>query len=159
MTATSQGATNRRKGHETERMVVRWLRQVGWPDACTTRAKLGHDGWSAPGDVSWHPLIVLEVKDVQSGSRWPTWCRQAVAASAPGQVPCVVRRTRGVADVSQWRVRGRCYEWVFVLGQVPAFGEPSHDVEDANGEEWPWVEVSMDELANAVAAVDRSGDA
>ena len=43
MTATSQGATNRRKGHETERMVVRWLRQVGWPDACTTRAKLGHD--------------------------------------------------------------------------------------------------------------------
>jgi len=52
-----------------------------------------------------------------------------------------------------------CYEWVFVLGQVPAFGEPSHDVEDANGEEWPWVEVSMDELANAVAAVDRSGDA
>lgn len=105
MTATSQGATNRRKGHETERMVVRWLRQVGWPDACTTRAKLGHDGWSAPGDVSFHPLIVLEVKDVQSGSRWPTWCRQAVAASAPGQVPCVVRRTRGNPDVAAWETR------------------------------------------------------
>jgi len=29
---------------------------------------------------------------------------------------------------------------------------------DLDGEPWPWVEVSMDELANAVAAVDRSGD-
>lgn len=157
MTATSQGATNRRTGHETERRVVRWLRQVGWPDACTTRAKLGHDGWSAPGDVSFHPLIVLEVKAVQSGSRWPTWCRQAVAASAPGQVPCVVRRTRGVADVSQWRVRVRGWEWLTVLGQTPAREDPTYPV-DHDGDDWPWLEVSMDELANAVAAVDRSGD-
>lgn len=104
MTAAKRGATNRRKGHETERMVVRWLRQVGWPDTCTTRSKLGHDGWSAPGDVSWHPLIVLEVKDVASSS-WPTWCRQAVAECAPGQVPCVVRRTRGNPDVAAWEVR------------------------------------------------------
>mgnify|MGYP000944971916 CR=1 len=158
MTATSQGATNRRKGHETERMVVRWLRQVGWPDACTTRAKLGHDGWSAPGDVSWHPLIVLEVKDVAK-SAFPTWCRQAVAASAPGQVPCVVRRTRGVADVSQWRVRVRRWEWVDVLGQVPAVDYKSvHFVPNADVSMSRWVDVSMDELANAVAAVDRSGD-
>ena len=137
-------------------MVVRWLRQVGWPDTCTTRSKLGHDGWSAPGDVSWHPLIVLEVKDVAASS-WPTWCRQAVAECAPGQVPCVVRRTRGVPDVSQWRARVRLWEWRTVLGQPVALGEWLHDV-DHDAETWPWVEVSMDELANAVAAVDRSGD-
>lgn len=157
MTATSQGATNRRKGHETERMVVRWLRQVGWPDACTTRAKLGHDGWSAPGDVSWHPLIVLEVKDV-ANSAFPTWCRQAVAASAPGQVPCVVRRTRGVADVAAWRVRVRAMEWGDVLGQRLALADVVC-LRDADGSMRGWADVSMDELANAVAAVDRSGDA
>lgn len=147
MTATSQGATNRRKGHETERMVFRWLRQVGWPDACTTRAKLGHDGWSAPGDVSWHPLIVLEVKDVQSGSRWPTWCRQAVAASAPGQVPCVVRRTRGVADVSAWETRlpvGALHELGVVL--------VADRLEMVDGE--PWAVTDMAALAAMVRGID-----
>lgn len=146
MTATSQGATNRRKGHETERMVVRWLRQVGWPDACTTRAKLGHDGWSAPGDVSFHPLIVLEVKDVQSGSRWPTWCRQAVAASAPGQVPCVVRRTRGNPDVAAWETRV----------QLAAL----HELETAKANRLElvdggvWVVTTMAALASMVRGID-----
>lgn len=151
--ASARGKRNRGRGHETERMVVRWLRQVGWPDTCTTRSKLGHDGWSAPGDVSWHPLIVLEVKDVASSS-WPTWCRQAVAECAPGQVPCVVRRTRGVPDVSQWRVRVLGFAWYHTLGQRLPEPKHVHVVVDVHGEDWSWFEVSMYELANAVASVD-----
>ena len=146
MTATSQGATNRRKGHETERMVVRWLRQVGWPDACTTRAKLGHDGWSAPGDVSWHPLIVLEVKNL-TASAWPTWCRQAVAASAPGQVPCVVRRTRGVADVAAWETRVQLAA-LHELGVVLV----ADRLEMVDGE--PWAVTDMAALAAMVRGID-----
>ena len=147
MTAASQGATNRRMGHETERRVVRWLRQVGWPAACTTRAKLGHDGWSAPGDVSFHPLIVLEVKDVQSGSRWPTWCRQAVAASAPGQVPCVVRRTRGNPDVAAWETRVQLAA-LHELGVVLV----ANRLELVDGE--PWAVTDMAALAAMVRGID-----
>lgn len=97
-------AANRRKGHETERMIARWLRLNGFPDACTTRSKLGSDGTRTPGDVDFHPLITLESKDVK-GSAWPTWCRQAAEEAPPGTVPVVVRRTRGVTDVGQWECR------------------------------------------------------
>lgn len=149
---STKGRNARKRGNRAEVQVVNWLRSVGWPDA---RRYLAGDG-RQPGDVSWHPLIVLEVKDVAASS-WPTWCRQAVAECAPGQVPCVVRRTRGVPDVSQWRARVRLWEWRTVLGQPVALDEWLHDV-DHDAETWPWVEVSMDELANAVAAVDRSSD-
>lgn len=81
-----------------------WLRTQGWPDACTTRAKLGHDGATAPGDIDFHPLVCLEVKDV-AASAWPTWCRQAVAEAREGMVPAVVRRTRGWPDVGAWECR------------------------------------------------------
>lgn len=104
--ASTRGRANRRKGHDTERMVVRWLKENGFPDACTTRAKLGHDGFRQPGDIDAHPLLVIEVKDCKASS-WPTWCRQAAAEAPPGTVPVVVRRTRGVTDVGQWECRVR----------------------------------------------------
>lgn len=98
------GASNRRRGHDAERAVVRYLKERGFVDACTTRAKLGHDGATAPGDVDFHPLICLEVKDV-AGSAWPTWCRQAAAEAPTGTVPVVVRRTRGARDAGLWQCR------------------------------------------------------
>lgn len=91
---------NRRKGHDTERTVARWLRTQGFPDACTTRSKLGSDGTHTPGDIDFEPGICLEVKDVAQ-SAWPSWRSQTVA-EAQGRVPIVLRRTRGVADVGQW---------------------------------------------------------
>lgn len=106
-------AANRRRGHNAERAVVKYLRENGWPDACTTRAKLGHDGAHAAGDVDWHPLIVCEVKDVAK-SAFPSWCRQAVAESGEGQVPVVLRRTRGVPDVGKWECRFP--EWAVLEG-------------------------------------------
>lgn len=150
------GRSNRRTGHETERQVVRWLRANGFPDACTTRSKLGHDGFRQPGDVDFHPLIVLEVKSATSGSRWPTWCRQAVAQAGPGQVPCVVRRTRGVPDVGQWEVRVRAFESIVVLqhrsGGRWLTGDPHVDG-------WPWMSMTMADLVELVRAVDADGAA
>lgn len=153
--ASARGKRNRRKGHDTEREVVKWLRSAGWPDACTTRAKLGHDGFSAPGDVDFHPLVCLEVKNVSSGSAWPTWCRQTVRETRAGLVPAVVRKTAGVRDVSRWEVRVRQYEWLTILDGHP--GYPLVEV-DQDGETWVWAVMTMDDLANAVAAVDNRDD-
>jgi hypothetical protein len=95
-------AANRRRGADAERSVVRWLRDNGYPDA---RRVLAGDG-RQDSDVTFHPLVSLEAKDVAS-SAWPTWCRQAVAQSHPGTIPVVVRRTRGVPAVAGWRCRFR----------------------------------------------------
>lgn len=148
---SARGKAARSKGYRAEKAVAAWLRSVGWPDACTTRAKLGHGGTKQPGDVDWHPLVALEVKDC-ARSTWPTWCRQAADEARPGMVPAVVRKTAGVRDVRLWEVRVRQREWLTILD-----GHPDHwlvDV-DQDGETWPWAQMTMDDLANAVAAVDR----
>lgn len=110
---SKRGKRARNRGHGTERMVARWLRANGYPDAETTRAKLGHSGTRQPGDISFHPLVVLEVKAVEKKRdvRWPSWCRQAVAESSPGQVPVVLWRTPGVADVGAWECRVQWFGW------------------------------------------------
>ena len=94
------GAASRRRGHNAERAVVRYLREHGYPDAVTTR-NTGGAGGRQLGDISFHPLVVLEVKDVAS-SAWPTWLRQAQAAAGHDRIAAVVRRTRGVPDVGRW---------------------------------------------------------
>lgn len=86
--------------------MVAWLRANGYPDA---RRYLAGDG-RQPGDVDFHPLVVLEVKDVAQ-SRWPSWCRQAAAEAREGMVPVVVRRTRGVADPGAWECRVLWMGW------------------------------------------------
>lgn len=99
-------AANRRRGADAERAVVRWLRDAGWPD---TRRYLAGDG-RQPGDVDWHPLICLEVKD-RVESAWPTWCRQAAAEARAGTIPVVVRRTRGQPDAGLWEARTPVDAW------------------------------------------------
>lgn len=79
---------------------MNYLRANGYPDA---RRYLAGDG-RQPGDIDWHPLIAVEVKDRKS-SAWPSWCRQAVAEARDGMVPVVVRRTRGTPDVGAWECR------------------------------------------------------
>ena len=119
--------------------VVNFLRSQGWPDA---RRYLAGDG-RQPGDIDWHPLITLEVKDVASSS-WPTWCRQAAKEARPGMVPVVVRRVRGVPDVGAWPIR-------LPAGSAvdPGITFSSPDVDGV-----PWVESTMGELVAAVKAVD-----
>lgn len=108
---SKRGRANRRKGGDTERAVVNYLKANGYPDA---RRYLAGDG-RQPGDIDFHPLVVLEVKDVKS-SAWPSWCRQAAAAAGAGQVPVVVRRTHGNPDVAQWECRVKTYPWVKLNG-------------------------------------------
>lgn len=140
-------AANRKRGHDAERKVVRYLRDNGYPDAITTRAKLGHDGATAPGDLDWHPLVCLEVKDV-ARSAWPSWCRQAAAEARPGMVPAVVRRTRGVTDVGLWPVRIKVTA-TLPLGLFPPSPKPVRMVDDA-----VWTEVFFADLLHAVKAAD-----
>lgn len=99
------GASSRRRGHNAERAVAAYLRAHGYPDAHTTRAALGHDGWHAPGDVVGPLGLVIEVKDVAASS-WPSWCRQA-EQEAEGRPWVVVRKQRGIADPGRWPCRWR----------------------------------------------------
>lgn len=93
-------ASQRRKGADAERAVVRYLRANGWPDA---RRYLAGDG-RQPGDIDWHPLICLEVKDRRQ-SAWPSWCRQAAAEARPGMIPVVVRKTAPADRQGEWEAR------------------------------------------------------
>ncbi len=61
-------AANRRRGHDCERAIVTWLKGRGYPDAYTTRSKLGHDGAHAPGDVVGPVGLVIEAKDVAASA-------------------------------------------------------------------------------------------
>lgn len=139
---STQGRNARKRGARAEVQVVNWLRGQGWPD---TRRYLAGDG-RQPGDIDWHPVIVLEVKDV-AGSCWPTWCRQAVAAAGEGQVPCVVRRTRGVPDVAGWEVRLPVAS-LHDLGVVLV----ADRVVAVDGV--PWAVTTMDALASMVMGMD-----
>lgn len=136
------GRTSRRRGADAERQVVRFLRAQGWPDA---RRYLAGDG-RQPGDLDWHPLVTLEVKDAAS-SRWPTWCRQVAAAAPAGTVPVVVRRTRTGDDVGAWEIRADYDAWSYTFG--PVMG-PMRWVDDQL-----WLMASMADLVAAVRSADR----
>ena len=109
-TASQRGKRNRTHGHETERMVARWLKGNGWADAHTTRSRLGHDGFRQPGDIGGVDGVCIEVKGFMASSRWPTW-RAQVLAEAGGRIPVVVRRTRGQRDVGLWEAEVPFHSW------------------------------------------------
>ena len=153
-------AANRNRGARAEVAVVNYLRAQGcWPDA---RRYLAGDG-RQPGDIDWHPLICLEVKDV-AASAWPTWCRQAAAEARPGMVPVVVRRTRGVPDVGQWPVRVSWLEALETFGQAEAVAMAGRSASPSGAVVWrmdgdlcsghSWLLSTMAELVAAVKAVD-----
>lgn len=97
---TAPGRAARAKGHRAERAVVAWLREHGHPDAATTRHRLGHDGFHAPGDVIGVPGLVIECKAV-AASAWPTWVAQTITEAA-GTPWAVVRRLERQTDVGVW---------------------------------------------------------
>lgn len=152
-----RGKRARTYGHDTERMVVRWLRANGYPDA---RRYLSGDG-RQPGDVDFHPLVVLEVKGRKGGNTsWPTWCRQAAAESSPGQVPVVVFRTPGVADAGSWECRVSWRGWreatdnqslIALLNLYPVGESPLRFSEVA---ESPWLQTTFAEFIAALRRFD-----
>lgn len=139
------GEANRRRGHDAERAVVRYLRAHGWSDACTTRSKLGHDGSHTAGDVDFAPGVALEVKDVAQ-ARWPSWRAQCVA-EAGGRIPVVVRRTRGVTDVGQWATETTALSYVDLGGFNASFTYCART-------ECAWVRTTFSDIC-ALLAVDH----
>ena len=136
-------ARERDRGARAERAVVNYLRANGWPDA---RRYLAGDG-RQPGDVDFHPLVCLEVKDVAK-SAWPTWCRQAASEAREGMVPVVVRRTRGVPDAGQWECRVQWAAWRGLAGRPPLRLDGMKAV--ADGDVW-----AVTTLAEFVSALRR----
>lgn len=150
------GAAERARGARAEVAVVNFLRANGWPDA---RRYLAGDG-RQPGDVDFHPLVALEVKDV-ARSAWPSWCRQAASEAREGMVPAVVRRTRGVADPGLWECRVHGNDWLlatfddldddhypFCIPSV-AFGHTKADIDG-----WWWYCTTLAEFVAALRRFD-----
>lgn len=132
-------AANRNRGARAEVQVVNYLRSQGWPD---TRRYLAGDG-RQPGDIDWHPLVCLEVKD-RAASSWPSWCRQTAQEARGGMCPVVVRRTRGERDVGLWRARTRLSD---LTEHMWGFG-----YDEVDGE--TWVKSSFLEVVEAVRLLD-----
>lgn len=130
----AQGRSNRRRGADAERAVVKYLKSRGWPD---TRRYLAGDG-NQPGDLDWHPLFTVEVKD-QASSLWPTWCRQTFTEAKAGTVPVVVRRERGVPDVGAWECRVHQITWEDTIGGWMPLCAPNW----VDGEAWPGLPFGM----------------
>lgn len=112
-TRSDLGRRNRRRGADAERQVIAYLRVNGWPDA---RRRLAGDGRQG-GDVEFEPGIHLECKDWNRPS-WGAWRAQAVAECG-ARVPIVLRRTRGVRDVGEWRCHVRWADFLDMRGLPP----------------------------------------
>jgi hypothetical protein len=103
-TAAERGRSNRRKGHDAERAVCRWLRDNGFPGAerSVRSGFTAHDRTVADaGDITGVPGLVFQVKDV-ARSDVPAWMAetelQRQAAGADHGL--LVQRRRGTADVA-----------------------------------------------------------
>jgi len=114
MTASQRGRSNRRRGHDTERAVARYLRAVGFPHA--ERAE--KNGWRTrdhvsrdPGDILGVPGIVWSVKN-DARNEIPKWLNEAetVRHTHSADLAILVVRRPRKADVSRW------WAWVSLPG-------------------------------------------
>ena len=102
------GRASRRKGHDAERAVARWLRDNGWPGA-ERAVRTGYAGTTRsiadPGDITGTPGIVWQVKDCtrEQITAWLDETEEQRAAARADYGFLIVRR-RGTADVGRWRV-------------------------------------------------------
>ena len=115
------GKANRRKGHDAERAVARWLRDNGWPGA-ERAVRTGYAGVTRsiadPGDITGTPGIVWQIKDCarEQIAPWLTETEQQ-REDADAEHGVLVVRRRGAADVGRW--------WVWVsLGDLLTLANP-----------------------------------
>lgn len=100
------GRANRRKGHDAERAVAKWLRANGFPHAerAVRTGYTGNDRTVAdPGDVAGTPGIAWQIKDC-AAEQINTWLveteEQRCATHADYGI--LVQRRRGKADPGRW---------------------------------------------------------
>lgn len=100
------GRANRRKGHDAERAVSRYLRTAGFPHAeraIRTAYTAAGRAIPDPGDITGTPGLAWQVKDHarESITQWlaETDVQRAAAGADFG---ILVQRRRGHADPGQW---------------------------------------------------------
>lgn len=107
-TPSQRGRANRRRGHDAERALCRWLRANGFPHAeRAVRAGFNAGGRTVadPGDITGTPLILWSVKDcaVEQISKWfDELDDMSDNAPAYTTVRLIVHKRRGHADPGSW---------------------------------------------------------
>lgn len=120
VTASARGRANRRKGHDTERAVARYLRAVGFPNAeraVHTGYRVGDRTVPDPLDITGVPGVVWSVKNDQR-NEIAKWLNEAenVRDHHSADLAILVVRRRQKADVSRW------WAWVSLPALVRATG-------------------------------------
>lgn len=127
VTESARGRANRRKGHDTERSVARYLRSVGFAGAeraVRTGYRVGDREVPDPLDITGVPGVVWSVKN-DASNQIAAWLNEAeIARNHHGaELAILVTRRRGKADVSRW------WTWVSLPALVRAvLGTGWHDV-------------------------------
>ncbi len=119
---SKRGRANRRNGADAERLVARWLRAHGWPDA--ERAE--KNGWRTPGHVSsdpgdidkTSPGLYWSVKRCER-ERLDAWLAE-LDGKAEGRIGLLVVKRSGKADPGRWWCWLRLDELVLDLLGLPA---------------------------------------
>lgn len=106
-TPAQRGAANRRKGHDAERDLCKWLRANGFPGAeraVRTGFRAGDRVGADPGDITGTPGITWSVKDC-ARERIDDWLTELVRMEWDG-APCgpmlLVHKRRGHANPGRW---------------------------------------------------------
>lgn len=105
-TNSQRGTTNRRRGHQAERDLARWLRANGFPHAerAVRTGFRANDRVSAdPGDIDGTPGIVWSVKDC-AAEQTPKWLAELAVMQAGARAVhgLLVTKRRGHADPARW---------------------------------------------------------
>ncbi|MEU5847456.1 hypothetical protein [Saccharopolyspora shandongensis] len=100
------GRANRRRGHDAERAVARWLRDNGFTGterAVRTGYATSERQVADPGDLTGTPGIAWQVKDTERESV-DVWLRELdeQTTTARAEIGLLVHRRRGTADPGQW---------------------------------------------------------
>lgn len=129
---------NARKGAEAERMVARYLREQGFPEA---DRRLREGRTDDQGDIDGVPYTVIQVKYVES-NRYAAWVLDTIKQrDAAGKPLCLLVRRVPRKPVEQWEAL------------QPTLGFPE-------SEAWTWVRMDLrlavERLKMQVAAEDLS---
>jgi hypothetical protein len=104
--AAQRGRANRRRGHDSERALARWLRSNGFGQAeraVRTGFRTADRAAPDPGDITGTPGIVWSVKDcaAEQTTKWLAEL-EVMRAGAGALVGLLVHRRRGYADPGRW---------------------------------------------------------
>lgn len=127
--ASKRGRANRRKGHQAERDLCRWLRSNGFPGAeravrtgFTTVSRAVAD----PGDITGTPGVVWSVKDTATEQQ-EKWRAELDAMQldhpSASTIGLIVHKRRGHADPGSWWCWIAIYNLTDLLpGAIPFLG-------------------------------------